>query len=353
MARDGCSVADLREDVIVGTRISLPTNRVHFGCGSLGKLEEEAQEDRGFVVTGRTLFEETNLVRRIEGILGDRHIGTFSGMSEHTPGSAVEKAAEEAEEADLLVSVGGGSVIDGAKAVAARLDYPNQVAVPTTLSGAEWAHLVGVTDEAARRKSGFADAKAVPPVVILDPEATVFTPEYLWLSTGIRALDHAIEGFLAPGEHPIEDVLGLEGARQLVEHLPRSKEEPDDLELRLKLQLAAWMSYFGPMNTAMGLSHNLGRRLGASYDVPHGYTSCITLAPTLAVVGKQVPKDRWTTLEDALGGDPAERVASLVERLELPNRLRDVGVTDADLEAVAEDFGDQAEDAREILNRAR
>src|SRR4051812_49214981 len=98
--------------------------------------------DRVFVITGRTLLEETDLIRRVEVTLGDKLMGTFSGMSEHTPGSAVEKAAEEAEEADLLVGVGGGSVIDGTKAVAVRLGYPNQVAVPTTLSGAEWAHLI-------------------------------------------------------------------------------------------------------------------------------------------------------------------------------------------------------------------
>ncbi len=160
-----------------GTRASLPTERVHFGAGSLGKLEEEVQTfNRAFVVTGRTLLEETDLIRRVEDMLGDKHAGTFSGMGQHTPGSAVERTAEEAQGADLLVGVGGGSVIDGTKAVAARLGYPAQVVLPTTLSGAEWAHLVGVTDEEAGRKSGFADEDAVPPVVILDPEATLSPP---------------------------------------------------------------------------------------------------------------------------------------------------------------------------------
>ncbi len=106
-----------------GTRAFLPTSRVHFGAGSLGKLEEEAQAyDRAYVVTGRTLYEETDLVRRVEGMLGEKHAGTYTGMGQHTPGSAVEKAAEEARGVDLLVSVGGGSVIDGTKAVARKLD---------------------------------------------------------------------------------------------------------------------------------------------------------------------------------------------------------------------------------------
>ncbi len=338
----------------MGTHVFLPTARVHFGPGSLEKLEEEAQDfDGAFVITGRTLYAETDLVRRVEDMLGEKHAGTFSGMGQHTPGSAVEKAAEEAREADLLLSVGGGSVIDGTKAVAVRLDYPAQISIPTTLSGAEWAHAIGVTDEEAGRKSGFADPKAVPPVVILDAEATLYTPEKLWLSTGIRALDHAIEGFLSKGEHPIEDVTGLEGAKRLVAYLPRSKETQEDVEVRHELQLASWMAYFGPLNTPMGLSHNLGRRIGASYDVPHGYTSCITLAPTLEVVSDRVPRERWEQLTNALGGDPAKRIAALVERLELPSTLHDVGVPEAEIEEIAQDFGDRADDAREILRRAR
>ncbi|HLL98151.1 MAG TPA: iron-containing alcohol dehydrogenase, partial [Rubrobacteraceae bacterium] len=201
----------------IGTHAFLRTERVHFGSGSIAKIAEEARSsDWVFVITGRSLYERTDLIRRVEALLGEKLAGTYSVMSQHTPGSAVERAAEEARGSDLLVSVGGGSVIDGTKAVARELGYPTQVAVPTTLSGAEWAHRVGVTDEAKGRKGGFADPRAVPPVVILDPEATLFTPGKLWLSTGIRALDHAVEGFLFGGEHPVTDVTGLEGARRLM-----------------------------------------------------------------------------------------------------------------------------------------
>src|SRR5215210_3992600 len=302
--------------MIGGTHTFLRTARVHFGPGSLRQLEEEARPwDRAFVVTGRTLNEKTDLVRRVETLLGERHAGTHVGMGEHTPGSAVELAAGEAETAgaDLLVAVGGGSVIDGTKAVARQLGYPAQVAIPTTLSGAEWAHRAGVTDESQGRKRGFVDPKTVPPVVILDPEATVFTPEKLWLSTGVRALDHAVEGYLYGGDHPITDVTGLEGARRLMEYLPRSKREPEDLETRLELQLAAWLAYFGPMNTPMGLSHELGRRIGASYEVPHGITSCVILAPSLQVLEDRITDEIWSRLSDALGGEPQQQISSLVE----------------------------------------
>jgi alcohol dehydrogenase class IV len=338
-----------------GTHTFLRTERVHFGVGSLEKLREEARsKDRAFVVTGRSLYEKTGLVQHVEELLGDKHAGTYARIGQHTPRGAVEEAAAEAESAavDLLVSVGGGSVVDGTKAVARELGYPKQVAVPTTLSAAEWSHRTGVTDEAARKKAGFADPRAVPPVVILDPETTVFTPETLWLSTGIRALDHAVEGFLYGGDHPITDVTGLEGARRLVRYLRCSKQEPEDLEARLELQLAAWLSYFGPMNTPMGLSHELGRRIGASYEVPHGITSCITLAPSLRVVEERIPEDRWRELSEALGGDPPERVASLVEDLGLPGSLREVGVPEGDLVSIAAEYEDRMEEARAILEAA-
>jgi maleylacetate reductase len=336
-----------------GTHTFLPTERVHFGAGCLEKIGEEAgAKDRAFVVTGRTLYEKTDLVRRVEALLGGKHGGTFPGMGQHTPGSSVEEAVRRARGSDLLVSLGGGSVVDGTKAVARELGYPTHVAVPTTLSGAEWAHRVGVTDEESGRKGGFADPRAVPQVVVLDPETTLFTPEKLWLSTGIRALDHAVEGLLYGGEHPVTDVTGAEGARRLLAYLPRSKEDPEDVDARGELQLAAWLAYFGPFNTPMGLSHALGRRIGASYGVPHGYTSCVTLAPSLEVERSRVPEERWRRLEEALGGHPAERIAALVQELELPGRLRDVGVPEEDLEYIARDFGDREKDALAILRAA-
>jgi alcohol dehydrogenase class IV len=338
-----------------GTHTFLQTTRVHFGADALEKLEEEARPyERVFVITGRSLSEKTDLISRVEELLGGRHAGTFGGIGQHTPGGEVEMAAVEAEmaAADLLVSAGGGSVIDGTKAVARELGYPQQVAIPTTLSGAEWANRAGVMDERSGRKRGFADPKTVPGVVVLDPEATVFTPEKLWFSTGIRALDHAVEGFLFGGDHPITDVTGLEGARRLMEYLPLSRREPEDLDVRLELQFASWLAYFGPANTPMGLSHELGRRIGASYEVPHGITSCIILAPSLQVVREHIRDERWTMLSQALGGEPAERVSSLVEELGLPRRLREVGVPEEDLEGLAGEYGDEAGEALAILEAA-
>jgi len=134
--------------------------------------------------------------------------------------------------------------------------------------------------------------------------------------------------------------------------LPRSEADPDDLGARGELQVAAWLSYFGPLNTPMGLSHELGRRIGASFNVPHGVTSCITLAPSLEMAQETTPKERWLRLADALGGDPAGRISSLVRGLGLPYRLRDVGVAEDEFDSIAGGFGDKKIDALRILNAA-
>jgi alcohol dehydrogenase len=168
----------------------------------------------------------------------------------------------------------------------------------------------------------------------------------LWLSTGIRALDHAVETLYAPGTHPINDILALEAIRKLFTYLPRSKAHPDDLNARTELQLAAWMSFFGEVNTRMGLSHNLGRRIGASYDVPHGITSCILLPHVMRALAPrhvqpllritqalQLTDDKSDDLKAALGA--ADAVQGLVRRLGLPQHLQDVGVEASELHKIA------------------
>ncbi len=339
-----------------GEYIFLPQEHVLFGISSLERLPNEVKRleaKRALVITGQSLATQTDVLEKVVQALGVFHVGTFAEIRQHTPASGVANAAELARslQADVIVSLGGGSPIDAAKAVVAKLAEGSgkilpHIAIPTTLSAAEFSHLAGVTDEATRAKGGIADARITPTAVVLDPSLTLPTPLRLWISTGIRALDHAVETLYAPGAHPINDVLALEAIRLLFLYLPRCQQQPEDLNIRTQLQLAAWMSFFGSINTPMGLSHNLGRRIGATWNVPHGITSCITLphvmramtpkhAPALARIAPVLKLESAGTDDttDALAA--ADAVSNLVARLGLPQHLSEVGVTETDIPKIA------------------
>ena len=364
------------QNTLEGEYFFLPQEHILFGSGCLSGLADEVARvggSRALIITGRSLATQTDVIASVTQALARFHVGTYPGIRQHTPKSDVAQAVEQARSlhADVLVSVGGGSPIDATKAVAMTLFQERgifipQIAIPTTLAAAEFSHLVGVTDEALKLKGGFAHTQVTPRSVILDAQLTLPTPMQLWLSTGIRALDHAVETLYAPGVHPINDILALEAMRKLFIYLPRSKTHPDDLHARTELQLAAWMSFFGEVNTPLGLSHNLGRRIGASYNVPHGITSCILLSHVMRALAPQhieplmhitqalqLMDDKPRELEAALRA--ADAVQGLVRRLGLPQRLQDVGVDAAEFHKIAATTPSRelsADEIEEVLRKA-
>jgi alcohol dehydrogenase class IV len=235
------------------------------------------------------------------------------------------------------VSFGGGSAIDAAKIISVRLADGSRalphVAIPTTLSVAELAAGAGFTNEAGD-KAGMRNPMLLVETVIYDAELTLATPMELWLSTGIRALDHAVEGFLADGEHPFNDVMALEAIRRLFESLPRAKASPEDLDVRTENQLAAWFSFTLPGASASGLSHTLGKQIGARHGIPHGVTSCLLLPHVIRYLERRMP-DRVAMLTAATGPDPAAQVEGLIESLGLPQRIAASGIGEPELRKAA------------------
>jgi maleylacetate reductase len=317
-----------------GEHTALPAQRVVWGAGTTARAPSElAMLGRHRVLLLTTRSRAGSAAQRVADALGPSLVAVHDGMRAHVPNEAVHEAAERALElrSDALVTVGGGSAIDGGKAVAAAIARAGaapvaHIALPTTLSGAELSHYYGVTEGAA--KNSFVDASVVPQVVILDPELTTQTPDPLWCGSGLKALDHAIEGMLSPGERPLGDVLALAGVRALAAALPAAR-DPHDLGVRLACQIAAWQCYAAPANIRLGISHRIGHVLGGAYGVPHSLTSGITLPAVL-----RASTDRHArplalvaaALDPEPGADPAERVADLVQTLGLPGRLRDVGI---------------------------
>jgi alcohol dehydrogenase class IV len=321
-------------------------DRVVHGAGSVGAVPaivDELGARRVVVVTGRTLATATPLVAACEAALGDRHTATFARMRAHAPRVDVEDAIAlvRAHDADLLIGYGGSSVTDATKIVAvrARETAIPQVHVPTTLSSGEWTPASGMTGDEPGVKTYVVDPHMAPFAIVLDPDVTLATPRELWLSTGVKAVDHACEALWGPRAHPVTDVLAVEAIRRLRVALPATATDPDDLGARLDAQIAGWMSMAGVVNVRVHLSHTLGHQIGARWDVPHGVTSGITLPPVMRHVAGEHPAgvERVAAAFDASTVEAgADAIAALVAGLGLPTRLRDVGADRADFPAVAE-----------------
>ncbi len=345
--------------VVSGEYSYLPIERVHFGPGSISRLTEELDKirsQRPFVITGQTVAEKTGLVDIVEKASGRRLVGVFSGIKQHAPISGIKRAISEAQNAraDSLISLGGGSPIDSTKVVVKELSEnfakptTAHLAMPTTLSAAEFSHSAGMTDDTSKRKTGVRDPRLVPRFIFLDPKITLGTPSWLWACTGIRSLDHAVESICSPRHQPYVDTLALEAIKLLFQNLKRSTDNPKEIGPRLTCQMAAWMSFAGVQSVGTGLSHAIGRVIGATWDIPHGITSCLTLAEVMRHQVQKYP-DRLALIAEAEGQDlkglrtdkqalsAAERVEQLVKDLGLYKRLSDYGIRGEDLPSIARD----------------
>lgn len=355
------------------TYVQTATERVFIGRPAAEAVAEEAGRlgaAHVFLMVSATLNRETEEIERIRKALGGRYAGTYEGMPPHAPRAAVLEAAAQARAAgaDLVVTVGGGSITDAAKIVTLCLkhglkthedlepyhlyvgtdgkvtnpDYEGPdvraICVPTTLSGGEFNTLSGSTDERVKLKQGYDHRLMAPIAVVLDPAITVHTPEWLWLSTGVRALDHAMETLGSLQSNYFCDAMAEAALVHLGDGLARVKANPADIDGRLKCQIGAWQSMIPVIaGVPMGISHATGHALGGTFDVPHGYTSCV-MAPFALAFNAPVNGGRQRRISTALGSpeEPAHAVADrLIRGLGMPRSLKEVGITEADLPKLA------------------
>jgi maleylacetate reductase len=344
-------------------------DEVVFGRPASEALVEQLNRlgtTRAFLMVSGTLNRETDEIETIRRLLGPRCAGTFDAMPPHTPRAAVIAAAEHARtaEADIIVTIGGGSITDGAKAVqlclANDIRHPDdidriragrgaspqltaptvrQISVPTTIAGGEFSAAAGVTNENTKVKEGLRHPLLMPRAVILDPWLSQHTPEWLWLSTGIRAVDHCVEGICAREAHPYGDAQALKGLSMLAQALPRVKADAKDVDARMDCQIGTWLST-GPLASGvpMGASHGIGYVLGAEFGVPHGYTSCVML-PSVMRWNKSVNADRQAQVAAAMGHpneDAGDVLDAFIRNLGMPRSLREVKVGPEHFDRIAQ-----------------
>jgi maleylacetate reductase len=363
--------------------------RVVYGrpAGAALRAEAERLDARRVFVTTSKSVAQSALLADVVRDLGDRYAGVYAGITAHSPRPCVIEGAARAREAgaDLIVAVGGGSVIDATKvmlialwqntttieeldpfragkpkegaappsqAIRPPIDAVRMIAVPTTLSAAEFNAYAGISDPRHGIKESFGHARIVPRVIVLDPAATLATPMDLMLSTGLKAVDHAVERLCSQQAHPFVLGTATEALKLLARALPAHKTRPDAMETRLDLQFGMWLSIgAGTSGVGVGASHGIGHVLGAACQVPHGHTSCVML-PSVLRWNLPANAERQKRVSEAFGkpgAAAADLVSGLVAELGLPQTLRDVGVGRERFREI----GEKSMHDRAVLNNPR
>ena len=335
-------------------------------AAAVADIVKRVGAERVFLMVSGTLNRETDEIEKLRRALGNYCVGTFDAMPPHTPRAAVIAAANQARDAkaDLIVTLGGGSITDGAKAVqlclARNITTPEgmdecratpgkdsaaeptlgirQISVPTTLSAGEFSAISGVTDERSKVKELFRHPMVIPQAVILDPAVTVHTPEWLWLSTGIRAVDHCVEGVCSKEAHPYADAQALRGLTLLTQGLNavgRSVEPRSAAGLPARLVAVDGTA---GQRRADGCQHGIGYILGAAFDVPHGHTSCIML-PSVMRWNKPANADRQAMVAAAMGkpgAEAADLLHAFIAGLGMPSSLGAVKIGPEHFDRIAQ-----------------
>jgi len=346
-------MANIKERLVINQDIST----------ALSDIIASAENPRILISVSRSLAKNSPVVEDLKKSFGGKIANAVSVLTEHTPYDSVFKlaAAITDSHATHLVSIGGGSVIDGGKIAllvanlqvkdAAGLEemassgkksveftsWPIQhIAVPTTLSGAEFTPIAGATSSITGRKTGFAHAYLVPNYIVQSSTLSKYTPERLWLSTGIRAVDHAVETVCAPGVDPDIADYCLKGLNLLYTGMQETKNDPESLTHRENSQLGVYYATAGISRYRMGASHGLGYLLGVIGHVPHGITSCVFLPAVVAynlseTEGPQT--DIAKVLKVPSAADVSSALKDFIGGLGLPNRLSMLDISD---EAIAE-----------------
>ncbi|KAK7734378.1 hypothetical protein SLS57_000072 [Botryosphaeria dothidea] len=278
-------------------------------------IDKTFKAKRVYILASGSLSKNTDAVKALEDALEGNVVGVRRGMTSHTLWSECIDVAQQVKEldADLLLTIGGGSLIDAAKIVSLAtandaFDFPalqrltnNRdasvqrsdltppripiISIPTSLSGGEYSDHAGGTNDQTRHKHSFGPNPPLGPrLIILSPQLATTTPPRFWLSTGIRAVDHCVETICSPYSSSTSDAAAAEGLRKLVPGLLRSAKDSDntDLDARFKCQLGVRDAMQACKGGApLGASHGIGHQLGP-LGVGHGETSCILLPAVCA-----------------------------------------------------------------------
>ncbi len=341
-----------------------------FGPGSLARLGEAVERFhwQRLMLCSTGSLQRDGSIAKIEEALHHRLVAVYARVQAHVPDFQVVEATSIAyeNEIDAVIGLGGGSPIGMAKAVSmaleekrsgrpARAAYPTDqplvpvVAIPTTYAGSEMTAIYGVThhEQGSTRKVTITDAKVTPKLTIYDPALTLNLSPTMTAATGINALAHCIEALYSITRNPLCSAAAISGVHAITSALPRCYTDGSDLEARSEMLMGAYLAGTALSGVAMALHHGLCHALGGTAGVPHGIANAIILphamrfnlqataqqlAPAAAAMGISLEgRSAEAAVEQAV-----QRIYDLIGHMNLPQRLRDVGVAEADLPQLAQ-----------------
>ena len=330
---------------------------INFSPGALTGLGEAVARlgRQRLVLCANHSMQKVGYVEAVRPLLGDRLVAVCDSVHPHVQDTQLKEIFDLAVEnkADAVVGMGGGSPIGMAKAVVSRLNGTWDVelpviAIPSTYAGSEMTPVFGVThtDENPPRKVTVNDPRILPKLVLYDPQLTLDLPPELTASTGINALAHCIEALYSKTRNPLSTAAARDGVGHIHNSLLRCYQDGKDLDARSDMLLGSHLAGLSLASVSMGLHHGLCHVLGGSAGVPHGIANAIILPhairfnaevtaslliPAAAAMGITVTGVSQNEVVQEL----ANEISALIRRMNLPQRLRDVGVHEADLPDLA------------------
>src|SRR5215813_13677806 len=298
----------------------VPGQRVIFAPGAIARVADEAARlnlNRALVIA--TPASAARLGGGRVKFLGSRAAGLHAQASLHVPKPVAEAGVAAARGADGLVAAGGGAAIGLAKIIARDLGLPI-LAVPTTYSGSEATAIWGMSE--GERKFTGKDARVLPRTIVYDPDLTLALPAAVSAASAMNAIAHCVEGLWVADRTPFLMALATDALRRFAKHLPRVVADGADREARGGCLVAAWLAGV-VLGGGTALQHKLAHVLGG-LGLPHAETHAVIL-PHVTRFNLVAAAEARERLAEALGGDPADRLAEMLRGFPIPQRLADVG----------------------------
>ncbi len=340
------------------TTFAFPTT-VRFGPGAVNELPAEL-ERRGIqhpLLVSDAGLARTPVFARVSGMLPRAVV--FTGVAPNPTEQNVLDGVEAYRQGtcDGIVGLGGGSPLDAAKAIRLKVTHseplasyddlldggsritpnlPPYIAIATTSgTGSEVSRSAVITITKTNRKTVIFCPYLIPSLAIGDPELTVALPPHVTAGTGMDAFTHNVEAYISLGYHPICDAVALGGARLAWDNLPLVMHDPADIEGRSNMMVASMMGAIA-FQKGLGATHSLAHPLSSDFAMHHGTANAVML-PWVLEFNRDAAGERLKTLAAEFGyDDVAEAVRELNRRIGIPARLREFGVAESSLEALAD-----------------